>query len=83
MKCNLLRVERTTGFMVPGLCSIWAILLVQLNILLALGQVTTGSIIGTVRDSSGAIAPGTTITITNVRTNSTRKECHGCQPEIT
>ena len=67
MKCNLLRVELRTGFMVP--CSIWAILLVQLNIHLALGQVTTGSIIGTVRDSSGAIAPGTTITITNVRTN--------------
>ena len=72
MKRNLLRSRIRTGFMVP--CSIWAFLFVQLSIRSALGQVTTGSIVGTARDSSGAIAPGTTITITNVRTNSTRKD---------
>jgi hypothetical protein len=72
MKGNLLRIGITTGFMVP--CSIWAILLIHLSIYSALGQVTTGSIVGTARDSSGATAPGTTITVTNVRTNSTRKD---------
>jgi hypothetical protein len=35
-------------------------------------QITTGTISGTVRDSSGAVLPGSTITIQNVETGSTR-----------
>jgi hypothetical protein len=32
---------------------------------IALGQVTTGTILGTVRDSTGAVVPGATVTITD------------------
>lgn len=32
----------------------------------AMGQATTGSVLGTVRDSSGAVIPGATVTITDV-----------------
>jgi Carboxypeptidase regulatory-like domain len=37
-------------------------------------QVTTGSISGTVKDSSGGVLPGATVTVTNVGTNFTRTE---------
>ncbi len=37
-------------------------------------QVTTGSISGTVKDSSGGVLPGATVTATNVDTNFTRTE---------
>src|SRR5690349_14355453 len=38
----------------------------------AVGQASTGAIVGTVRDSSGAVLPGVTITIRNEGTNATR-----------
>jgi hypothetical protein len=38
----------------------------------AFAQVTTGSIVGTARDASGAVAPGVNVTITNLRTNAAR-----------
>jgi Carboxypeptidase regulatory-like domain/TonB-dependent Receptor Plug Domain len=39
-----------------------------LIVLPALGQTTAGSIYGTVADSSGAVVPGATVTVTNVHT---------------
>jgi len=38
----------------------------------ASAQITRGSIAGTVRDSSGGVVPGATVTITHVETNSVR-----------
>jgi hypothetical protein len=35
------------------------------------GQTTTGDLIGTVRDQTGAVLPGVTITLTNMETNVT------------
>ncbi|MGH9674602.1 MAG: TonB-dependent receptor domain-containing protein, partial [Bryobacteraceae bacterium] len=36
-------------------------------------QVTTGTILGTARDATGAVVPGVKITVTNQRTNATRE----------
>ena len=38
----------------------------------AVAQVTTGTILGTVRDSSGAVIPGTTVRVKNVETGAVR-----------
>src|SRR6266403_1696707 len=38
----------------------------------ARAQVTTGSIVGTARDASGAVLPRVNLTLTNQRTNATR-----------
>src|SRR5688572_3927489 len=38
----------------------------------ALGQGTTGAISGAVKDSSGALVPGVSITVRNLETNATR-----------
>ena len=39
---------------------------------LLLAQVTTGTILGTVRDSTGAVIPGATVRLKNVETGSGR-----------
>jgi len=39
---------------------------------LATAQMTRGSIVGTVRDASGGVIPGVTVTVTNVATNAVR-----------
>src|ERR1051325_4518296 len=38
----------------------------------ALAQVTTGSVLGTVKDQSGAVLPGATVTATNTETGISR-----------
>lgn len=38
----------------------------------AWGQISTGSVLGTVKDPSGAVIPGATVVITNVNTQTTR-----------
>ncbi|HYI95795.1 MAG TPA: carboxypeptidase regulatory-like domain-containing protein [Bryobacteraceae bacterium] len=61
-------------FLAMRLCQTCSILLLILDPRVTSAQVTTGSIVGTARDSSGAVAPGARITITNIRTNSTRTD---------
>jgi hypothetical protein len=51
----------------------WKVLLaVSLFGGIAAAQVTTGSIIGTVKDSAGAVLPGVSIKLTNTETGLTR-----------
>ena len=47
-------------------------LLVVLSETLALGQIDTGSIVGSVSDASGAAIPKAAVTVTNVATNTTQ-----------
>jgi hypothetical protein len=47
----------------------------------ASAQVTTGSILGTVKDASGGVLPGTTVTAVNVDTNFSRADVTNAQGE--
>ncbi len=49
-------------------CAVASLFLIPI----ASAQVTSGSITGTARDSSGAVIPGASITVTNLRTNAVR-----------
>ena len=53
-----------------GLSALWVYALMQGAILLA--QVTTGTISGTVTDSTGAVIPGAMITVRNIETGNSR-----------
>ena len=53
-----------------GMFAMFCILL--LNASLALGQVTTASILGTVQDTSNAVVAGVTVTVLNLGTGATR-----------
>jgi hypothetical protein len=58
---------------VPALCATLLFALMTLNPHCALAQATTGgTIVGTVTDSSGAVIPGATITITDPATKASR-----------
>src|SRR3989304_4974361 len=46
---------------------------------LALGQATTGTISGVVRDATAAVIPGATVTVTNVDTGISRSLSTGAQ----
>ncbi len=51
--------------------SLWLLALILVP--LALGQGTSGSISGVVKDQSGAVVPGAAITVRNLETNATRQ----------
>src|SRR5687767_9099598 len=48
---------------------------------LAIAQVTTGTILGTVKDQTGAVLPGATVTATNVETGISRSATTGGRGE--
>lgn len=54
---------------------VWALLFSGLSF----GQVSTGSIVGTVRDPAGAVVPGARVTATNLGTNETWNTTTGTQ----
>jgi len=51
---------------------IWAVVFLFCNLAVAMAQVTTGTISGTVQDSTGAVIPSVNITIRNTETGLTR-----------
>lgn len=57
--------------MTKRLTSVLALGLVALLPAIASAQITRGAISGTIRDASGLVAPGVTVTVTNVDTNAT------------
>ena len=52
-------------------------LILSLSLLPALAQVTTGAVLGTVQDSTGAVLPGVKVTATNLDTGITRISISG------
>ena len=56
----------------PGVRLATALLCVALVPAAGFAQMTRGSIAGTIRDASGAIVPGASVTVTNVATNATQ-----------
>ena len=59
------------------LCAALCALAVVLTAGDAHAQTNTGQIAGTIRDTSGALMPGVTVTVTNVNTGSSRSEVTG------
>src|SRR3970040_1024918 len=60
-----------------------AALLIALTVLAGIGnaQVTTGTILGTARDQTGAVLPGAAITVRNVETGISRTGVTGSRGE--
>src|SRR5512138_129146 len=50
-----------------------AVLLAPMFVATSQAQVLYGSVVGTVKDQTGAIVPGATVTITNIQTGQTRE----------
>jgi hypothetical protein len=48
----------------------WLVLFAMVS---AFGQTTTGDVLGTVRDASGAVVPGAKITVRNLDTNQSKE----------
>ena len=53
------------------------VLVLSISLVPALGQVTTGAVLGTVQDSTGAVLPGVEMTATNLDTGITRTAIAG------
>ena len=69
MSSHLLHIHaRTTS--TQG--TLWLVIALLLLCATALAQVQTGTISGTVRDTTGAVLPGATVTITNQETGASR-----------
>src|SRR4029453_19491579 len=51
---------------------VWGLLVCSFNLCMPVLAQTLGEITGEVRDTSGAVVPGVTVTITNVATSGTR-----------
>ena len=67
----------TTGRQVLG----WCVLFVLSLGAVAAAQTNTGQISGTVRDASGGVLPGVTVTVTNVNTNNVYTAVTGARGE--
>ncbi|MCL4814210.1 MAG: TonB-dependent receptor [Vicinamibacteraceae bacterium] len=55
-----------------GRLTFWLLLAALMLPATATAQLTRGAISGTVRDTSGAVVPGVTVTVTNIATNATQ-----------
>lgn len=69
---SLARTGRSAGTHFPVLLTLIAALTLVPACTIGLAQGITGSITGTITDSSGAVIPGASITITQVETNAVR-----------
>src|SRR5438128_362196 len=73
LRRSLFGIEFERYFEVPAMKSIVLAFLLMCSLTMtALGQVTTGSLSGTVSDPSGAIVPGATVTLVNNATGAER-----------
>ena len=64
----------TLGFVTAGL-----LILLSLGAKVALAQAVTGTLLGTLQDSTGAVIPGANVTLTNEGTNVTNRTTAGPQ----
>src|SRR5256885_4246544 len=66
------RIFRSRPVVAAAVRPLAVALVLLLNAASTFGQSSTGTIVGTIRDSSGAVLPGVTVTIRNEGTNATR-----------
>jgi len=59
----MIRIRQVVGF---------ALLILSVSAVIALAQDTTGTILGTITDASGAVLPGVTVTVKNTDTSQSR-----------
>jgi hypothetical protein len=59
----MIRIRQVVGF---------ALLILSVSAVVALAQDTTGTILGTITDASGAVLPGVTVTVKNIDTSQSR-----------
>ena len=67
-----LRKSRSIASRLSYIFSLLAVLILTVGLVPATAQQTTGDILGTVTDASGAAVPGATVTVTNLGTTASR-----------